>query len=136
MWTYNFKVHCICITNFDDFSFIPVCHKLAEYLENYKKDYEKASKVFRSTCDDYGYAKSCLKYGHYNFLGRGKSGSKPSAPDALNYYQKGCDLKNSESCLHAGLLLMSKDMKQRNIEQDFPKVSSPFSAYIKWHNGI
>lgn len=49
-----------------------VCHLLGDYLESIKKDFEKASKVYRSNCDDYGYGKSCLKFGHYSFLGKGK----------------------------------------------------------------
>lgn len=100
-----------------------VCHMLAEFLETVKKDFDKASKVFRSTCDDYGFAKSCFKYGNYSFLRRGKGGTPASATEALTYYEKGCKLDNSESCLHAGLLLMSKELKSRNIEQDFPRVN-------------
>lgn len=52
----------------------PVCHLLGDYLEGVKKDFEKASKVYRSTCDDYGYSKSCLKYGKYAILGKGGNG--------------------------------------------------------------
>lgn len=98
-----------------------VCHLLADYLESIHKDYEKARKVYRSTCDDYGYAKSCLKYGHYTFIGRGKSGSKPNPAEALEYYEKGCKLGDSENCLNAGLLLVSPKM---NNKRDFMKVKS------------
>lgn len=87
-----------------------------------KKDYEKASKVYRSTCDDYGYAKSCLKYGNYAFIGKGKSGSTGSPSEALKYYEKGCNLKNSDSCLHAGVVLVSKTVDNKEVERDFPKV--------------
>lgn len=90
-----------------------VCHLLGDYLETIHKDYEKARKVYRSTCDDYGYAKSCLKYGHYTFVGRGKSGSKPNPTEALQYYEKGCLLGDSENCLNAGLLLVSPKMNDR-----------------------
>lgn len=48
-----------------------MCHLLGDYLESIKKDFDKASKVYRSNCDDYGYGKSCLKFGHYSFLGKG-----------------------------------------------------------------
>lgn len=53
-----------------------VCHLLADYLEAIKKDFEKASKVYKSNCDDYSYGKSCLKYGHYSFLGKGRASEK------------------------------------------------------------
>lgn len=64
------------IQNFVIFSainFVSVCHLLGDYLESIKKDFEKASKVYRSNCDDYGYGKSCLKFGHYSFLGKGEN---------------------------------------------------------------
>lgn len=106
-----------------------VCHLLAEYLETYKKDYETARNVFQQTCDEYGYGRSCLKYGNYSFVGRGKAGTKPSTPDALTYYQKGCDAQTGDGCLQAGLLLISKDMEPKNPDQDFPKVSN---IYLPW----
>lgn len=41
-------------------------------MESIKKDFEKASKVYRTNCDDFRYGKSCLKFGHYSFLGKGE----------------------------------------------------------------
>lgn len=93
--------------------FFTVCHLLGDYLETIHRDFEKARKVYQSTCDDYGYAKSCLKYGHYTFIGRGKSGSKPNPTEALRYYEKGCLLGDGENCLNAGLLLVSPKMNDR-----------------------
>lgn len=101
------------------FSFV-VCHLLGDYLETIHRDFEKARKVYQSTCDDYGYAKSCLKYGHYTFVGRGKSGSKPNPTEALRYYEKGCLLGDGENCLNAGLLLVSPKMNDR---RNFLKVT-------------
>lgn len=95
---------------------------LGDYLESVKKDFEKAAKVFRSTCDDYGYAKSCLKYGNYSFLGKGISGSMGSPNDALKYYEKGCNLNNPEACLHSGLLLVSKSTDNKDVVRNFGKV--------------
>lgn len=86
---------------------------LGDYLETIHKDFGKARKVYQSTCDDYGYAKSCLKYGNYAFIGRGKSGSKPNPTEAMKYYEKGCLLGDSENCLNAGLLLVSPKMNDR-----------------------
>ncbi|XP_017062892.1 cytochrome c oxidase assembly factor 7 homolog [Drosophila eugracilis] len=96
------------------------CHLLGDYLEGIKKDFEKASKVYKSTCDDYGYAKSCYKFGNYSFLGKGKSGSKGDPRVAYEYYEKGCNLNDSDACLHSGLLLVSRSMP-KEIERNVPK---------------
>lgn len=80
-----------------------VCHLLGDYLEAIKKDFEKAGKVFKSNCEDYNYGKSCLKYGNYVLIGRGKDKPDPNA--AYTYFEKGCDLGDSTACLHAGMLL-------------------------------
>lgn len=100
-----------------------VCHLLGDYLESIKKDFEKASKVYRSNCDDYGYSRSCLKYGNYTFLGKGKSGTKGSAAEAFKYYERGCDLKDADSCLHSGLILVSRSMSSE-VKRDVAKVST------------
>ena len=97
-----------------------VCHLLGDYLEGIKKDFEKASKVYKSTCDDYGYAKSCYKFGNYSFLGKGKSGSKGDPRSAYSYYEKGCNLNDPDSCLHSGLLLVSRSMP-KVIDRNVPK---------------
>lgn len=97
-----------------------VCHLLGDYLESIKKDFEKASKVYRSNCDDYGYAKSCYKFGNYSFLGKGKSGSNGDPKQAYSYYEKGCALNDPDSCLHAGLLLVSRAMPKQ-VERNVPK---------------
>ncbi|XP_017100617.1 cytochrome c oxidase assembly factor 7 homolog [Drosophila bipectinata] len=96
------------------------CHLLGDYLEGIKKDFEKASKVYKSTCDDYGYAKSCYKFGNYSFLGKGKSGSKGDPKVAYQYYEKGCKLNDSDACLHSGLLLVSRSMP-KEIDRDVAK---------------
>lgn len=104
------------------FFYLVVCHLLGDYLESIKKDFEKASKVYRSNCDDYGYSRSCLKYGNYTFLGKGKSGTKGSAAEAFKYYERGCDLKDADSCLHSGLILVSRSMSTE-VKRDVAKVS-------------
>uniref|UniRef100_U5EW19 Putative beta-lactamase hcpa n=1 Tax=Corethrella appendiculata TaxID=1370023 RepID=U5EW19_9DIPT len=97
-----------------------VCHLLGDYLESIKKDFEKAAKVYRSNCDDYHYAKSCLKYGNYSFLGKGRSSEKGDPIKAYKYYEKGCELDNPDCCLHSGLLLVSKSMP-KEMQRDVPK---------------
>lgn len=98
-----------------------VCHLLGDYLESIKKDFEKASKVYRSNCDDYGYSRSCYKFGNYSFLGKGRTGGKSCASEALTYYEKGCNLKDADSCLHSGLLLVSRS-QQEGVKRDVPRV--------------
>ncbi|XP_063696400.1 cytochrome c oxidase assembly factor 7 homolog [Culicoides brevitarsis] len=97
-----------------------VCHLLGDFLEAIKKDFDKASKVYKSNCDDYNYGKSCLKFGHYSFLAKGKASTKSDPVQALKYYEKGCDLKVSESCLNSGLLLISKN-RPSTMERDVPR---------------
>uniref|UniRef100_A0A2M4ALB9 Putative cytochrome c oxidase assembly factor 7 n=1 Tax=Anopheles triannulatus TaxID=58253 RepID=A0A2M4ALB9_9DIPT len=97
-----------------------VCHLLGDYLEGIQKDFEKAAKVYRSNCDDYNYGKSCLKYGNYSFLGKGRASEKGDPAKAFSYYEKGCTLNDPDACLHSGLLLVSK-LKPKEITRDVPK---------------
>lgn len=114
---------------------ILVCHLLGDYLESIKKDFEKASKVYRSNCDDYGYGKSCLKFGHYSFLGKGKASSndKGDPKQAHKYYERGCDLKDGDCCLHSGLLMVSKSMSNC-VERDVAKGFESLTKSCKMDN--
>lgn len=112
----------------------PVCHLLADYLEAIKKDFEKAAKVYRSNCDDYKYGKSCLKFGHYSFLGKGKAADKGDATQAYKYYEKGCAQGEGDSCLHAGLLIISRN-KPKVIERDVPKAFDFIRKSCDTNNG-
>lgn len=111
-----------------------VCHLLADYLEAIKKDFEKAAKVYRSNCDDYKYGKSCLKFAHYSFLGKGKASDKGDSLQAYNYYEKGCAEKDPESCFHSGLLLISRN-KPKAIERDVPKAVNHITKSCEMSNG-
>jgi len=113
-----------------------VCHLLGDYLESIKKDFEKASKVYRSNCDDYGYGKSCLKFGHYSFLGKGKASTndKGDPKQAYKYYERGCDLKDPDCCLHSGLIMVSKSMSS-TIERDVQKGFESLTKSCKMDNG-
>lgn len=109
------------------FSSFAACHLLGDYLETIRKDFEKARKVYQSNCVDYNHAKSCLKFGNYVFIGRGKSGEKGNPAEALKYYGKGCDLGDADSCLHSGLINVSKQSfhDAPAIERNFALVISP-----------
>jgi hypothetical protein len=61
----------VCLGKNSKFARFLVCHLLADYLESIDKNYEKASLVYKTTCDDYKYAKSCSKYATYALLGKG-----------------------------------------------------------------
>ncbi|XP_047539230.1 cytochrome c oxidase assembly factor 7 homolog [Vanessa atalanta] len=95
-----------------------VCHLLADYLEAIKKDFDKAAKVYKSNCMEYNYGKSCLKYGNYALIGRGREKSDPQ--EALKYFEKGCELNDPTSCLHAGLLLTATG-PAITVQRDVPK---------------
>ncbi|XP_063930435.1 cytochrome c oxidase assembly factor 7 homolog isoform X2 [Zophobas morio] len=92
-----------------------VCHLLADYLESIDKNYEKAGIVYKNTCDDYKYAKSCSKYATYALLGKGSQKSDFKA--AYSYFDKGCELGDPTSCFHQGLLLITRN-EQQGIAQN------------------
>ncbi|XP_038218025.1 cytochrome c oxidase assembly factor 7 homolog [Zerene cesonia] len=95
-----------------------VCHLLGDYLEAIKKDFTKAAAVFKSNCLDYNYGKSCLKYGNYKLIGKGGNKSEPE--EALKFFEKGCELNDPTSCLHAGLLLTATG-PDATAPKDVPK---------------
>lgn len=114
------KPHVNCAIAWKYFRVRLDCHKLGAFLEAINSDYTKAGKIFQSNCDDYGYAKSCLKFGTYALLGRNLSAARPNPKQAYEYFEKGCRLKDAESCLYAGLVLISSQLKE---QQDLKKVS-------------
>lgn len=93
------------------------CQMLADYLDAIKKDFQKAAKVYKSNCLDYNYGKSCLKIGNYCLLGKGREDRNTN--EALTYFEKGCSLGDTTSCLHAGILLTATG--DVNIKRDVPK---------------
>ncbi|XP_055629246.1 cytochrome c oxidase assembly factor 7 homolog [Toxorhynchites rutilus septentrionalis] len=111
-----------------------VCHLLGDYLESIKKDFDKAAKVYRSNCDDYGYARSCLKYGNYSFLGKGRASDNGDPVKAYSYYEKGCGLNDPDACLHSGLLLVSKSVP-KELKRDVPKAFEFLKKSCEMNNG-
>ncbi|GBP43334.1 Cytochrome c oxidase assembly factor 7 homolog [Eumeta japonica] len=95
-----------------------VCHLLGDYLESIKRDFEKAGKVYRSNCLDHNYGKSCLKIGNYTLIGKGLLTGDAEA--ALPYFEKGCELGDPTSCLHAGLLLAGAGPNFK-VKKDIPR---------------
>lgn len=114
------------------FSFLfLVCHLLGDYLEAIDKDFQKASRVYKTNCDDYKYPKSCYKYGAYSLLGKGVK--KHDYKEAYNYFEKGCELNNPEACLHQGLLLVSNN-SSNGISPNILKVRSLVFSKIGINN--
>lgn len=92
--------------------------------------------MYRSNCDDYGYGKSCLKFGHYSFLGKGKASAseKGDPKQAYSYYDRGCELKDADCCLHSGLIMVSKSMSPQ-IERDVAKGFESLKKSCTMNNG-
>ncbi|XP_014243822.1 cytochrome c oxidase assembly factor 7 homolog [Cimex lectularius] len=93
-----------------------VCHLLGDYLESISKDYHKAGRVYKSNCDDYNFAKSCYKMGYYYISGKG--GFERSTEKSSQYYEKGCDLGDTDSCFRAGFVNIITS-KAQNSKQGF-----------------
>lgn len=94
---------------------------MADFLEAIKHDYEKAAKVYKNNCDEFKYGKSCMKYATYSLLGKGSK--KSDFKLAYDYFEKGCNLEEPDSCLNQGLLLITKN-NEVEIKQDVLKVLS------------
>ncbi|RLU20053.1 hypothetical protein DMN91_006659 [Ooceraea biroi] len=42
-----------------------VCHLLGDYYESIKPDLEQAAAIYKATCDNYNYGRSCAKFGDF-----------------------------------------------------------------------
>ncbi|XP_023215914.1 cytochrome c oxidase assembly factor 7 homolog [Centruroides sculpturatus] len=92
------------------------CHRLGDFLEAVKKDFKKAAIVYKRNCEENNYGKSCYKFGGYVFLGKGDE--KVDKLRAFEYFMKGCEKNNPESCFHAGAQLTSK--KDDSVPKNYP----------------
>ena len=87
-------------------------------MESVKKDFPKAANLFRSTCDDYQFPRSCYKFASYSLIGKG---CQANNEQAFTYFKKGCDYGDRDSCLYSGLMLVSsEDNKVVTIKRDYP----------------
>ncbi|KYN36177.1 hypothetical protein ALC56_09478 [Trachymyrmex septentrionalis] len=82
-----------------------VCHLLGDFYEAVKLNTEKAALLYKTTCDQYNYARSCAKFGDFKVVGKG---CEKDIPTAYKYLSKGCELNDEYGCLHAGVLGISK----------------------------
>ena len=91
------------------------CHRLADWFEAFKHEYDKARKIYAKNCDENHYGKSCFKLGNYNFLGRACKADFVAAFDA---YRRGCAYGNGGSCYN-GALLMEDGRGNADGKKDF-----------------
>lgn len=80
------------------------CHRLADFHEAFKKDFEKAFTVFETNCNDNKFGHSCFKAGNYSMIGRA---CEKSYERAYGFYTAGCTAGYGPACHNAGLLRRS-----------------------------
>ncbi|XP_043376259.1 cytochrome c oxidase assembly factor 7 isoform X1 [Dermochelys coriacea] len=81
------------------------CHRLADYLEGVKKDFEAAAKVLKENCEKNENSESCYKLGAYYATGKG--GLTQDLKAAYNCFLKSCEKggkKSINACHNVGLL--------------------------------
>ena len=93
------------------------CHRLADFLEAFDKDYWKARLVFEKNCVENKYGRSCFKLGNYTMIGRG--GDK-NAQDAYKAFKLGCEYNDGASCHNAGLMHQTKRLEGK---EDFAEAA-------------
>ncbi|KAG8436893.1 hypothetical protein GDO86_007837 [Hymenochirus boettgeri] len=81
------------------------CHRLAEYFESIKKNFESAAQILKTNCEENEYSESCYKLGGYYVTGKG--GLPVDLKAAFDCYLKSCNKggkKSTDSCHNVGLL--------------------------------
>ncbi|XP_076873330.1 cytochrome c oxidase assembly factor 7 [Brachyhypopomus gauderio] len=81
------------------------CHRLADYLEGVKKNYESTAQVLKHNCEVNGHSESCYKLGAYHATGKG--GVAECLKKAYSCFIKACNSKGKKSvdaCHNVGLL--------------------------------
>jgi len=89
------------------------CHRLADWLVfGHNKDFKKAGRVFKASCDLYNYGHSCFNYGSYAFLGKGR---QKDADVAGHYWKKSCEgtPPYAKGCANYGTALLRGDLSNK-----------------------
>ncbi|XP_035380044.1 cytochrome c oxidase assembly factor 7 isoform X2 [Electrophorus electricus] len=79
------------------------CHRLADYLEGVKKNYDMTAQVLSHNCEVNGHSESCYKLGAYHITG----GVTESLKTAYSCFVKACNARGKKSvdaCHNVGLL--------------------------------
>ncbi|XP_043250454.1 cytochrome c oxidase assembly factor 7 homolog isoform X1 [Colletes gigas] len=88
-----------------------VCHLLGDYNESIKTDNKEAADIYKKTCDDMNYARSCTKYGDFALVGKG---CEKNVKEAYKYLKKGCDLDDTKGCYHAGVFAVTSEELEKD----------------------
>ncbi|XP_074643373.1 cytochrome c oxidase assembly factor 7-like [Tubulanus polymorphus] len=107
------------------------CHRLADFEEVFRKNFEKAAKVFRSNCDDFQYGHSCFKYGNFRLTGKG--GEEKSSAAAFDYYNKGCSAGYMPACNNLAFLYGGGQISHK---KDYKQAAEYFDKACKGGNYI
>ncbi|XP_066547744.1 cytochrome c oxidase assembly factor 7 [Amia ocellicauda] len=81
------------------------CHRLADYLEGVKKNYEATAQILRQNCEQNSHSESCYRLGAYHVTGKG--GVPRCLRSAFSCFQRSCEAggrKSAEACHNVGLL--------------------------------
>jgi len=78
------------------------CHRLADYVEAFKHEYDKARKIYAKNCDENHYGISCFKLGNYHLLGKACTKDFLAAFDA---YRRSCAFGYGGGCYNGALLM-------------------------------
>ncbi|XP_055337713.1 cytochrome c oxidase assembly factor 7 homolog [Paramacrobiotus metropolitanus] len=90
------------------------CHRLGEFLEAVRNDYEKAAVVFQQNCDANNFTKSCFKFANYKIVGRGCTSDRQLA---LQYHKQACAGGHPVGCYQAGVLQLGEHGLERNLPE-------------------
>lgn len=105
-----------------------VCYLLGDYFESVKRDWKNARKIYRMACNDSGHGKACFKSGNYALMGRG---GEANPPEALKYFEKGCQSNDLDNCFSAGLLYFG-EKPLRNMQIGIQKDMAKVIKYIEY----
>ena len=89
------------------------CHRLADFLEAFEKDFKKARIVYEKNCVDNRYGHSCFKLGNYTMIGRG---GEKNLQDAYKSFTLGCECNDGACCHNAALMHQTK---RREGKEDY-----------------
>lgn len=103
------------------------CHRLADYFEAFKHEYDKARKIYAMNCNENRYGISCFKLGNYAFLGRA---CKKDVLAAFDAYRRGCECGHGGACYN-GALLMEDGSANADGKQDFSAAAEMLRSACK-----
>ncbi|XP_028817645.1 cytochrome c oxidase assembly factor 7 [Denticeps clupeoides] len=81
------------------------CHRLADYLEGVKRNFEATAQVLKHNCEVHGHGESCYKLGSYHVSGKG--GVAECLKTAYSCFVRSCNSggrKSVDACHNVGLL--------------------------------